>query len=94
MTVAPSPRARAEDIGQTVGQIVGTVLERHVDSSVDVFDLGATSLAFIRIVAEINERYDIKLDVAELEDDEASIDTLSRLVVKLLKSQESATVRS
>jgi acyl carrier protein len=59
------------------------VLDRDVDPAIDVFDQGATSLAFIRIVAEVSERYGITVDVAELE--EASIDRLSELVAEQLK---------
>ena len=85
MTAAP-------DVRQTVGEIVRTVLDREVDPAVDVFDQGATSLAFIRVVAEVNERFDITLDVAELE--EASVEALSALVTEQLKTQEPATVRN
>jgi acyl carrier protein len=74
-----------------IREIVRTVLERDVDPSVDVFDQGATSLAFIRIVAEVNDRYDISVDVAELE--EASVDALSGLVAEQLKSQDPVTAR-
>jgi acyl carrier protein len=92
MTAPPSAHASVGDIRQTIREIVRTVLDRDVDSSVDLFDQGATSLAFIRIVAEINERYNIKLDVTELE--EASTDTLSGLVAGQLNGQESVKARS
>lgn len=69
----------AEEINRSVADITGEVVERDdIDPAVDLFDQGATSLAYIRIVAEINERYDIELDVAELE--EASVDAMSALV--------------
>jgi acyl carrier protein len=92
MTAPSGTRASAEDIRQAVGEIVRVVLDRDVDASVDLFDQGATSLAFIRIVAEVNERYDITLDVTELE--EASTYTLSGLVAEQLSSQESVQARS
>ncbi|MFE2971075.1 acyl carrier protein [Streptomyces sp. NPDC059340] len=77
MTV--SPDAPATGIRRSVEDAVHAVLERDaVDPAVDLFDQGVTSLAFIRIVAQLNEKYDITLDVAELE--EASIDALSALV--------------
>jgi acyl carrier protein len=91
MTASPSAGVAVADTRQTIGEIVRTVLDREVDPELDVFDQGATSLAFIRIVAEVNERFDIALDVAELE--EASVDTLSALVAEQLKSQDSVTVR-
>jgi Phosphopantetheine attachment site. len=83
--------AGVTEIRQTIRDITRTVLERDVDPSVDVFDQGATSLAFIRIVTEINERYDITADVAELE--EASVDALSALVAEQLNSQQPVTAR-
>jgi acyl carrier protein len=92
MTAPPNARASEGDLRHTIHEIVRTVLDRDVDSSVDLFDQGATSLAFIRIVAEVNGRYDITLDVAELE--EASTDMLSSLVAKQLRSQESVKARS
>jgi acyl carrier protein len=79
------------DIRQTIRDITHTVLEHDVDPCVDVFDQGATSLAFIRIVAEINERYGITVDVAEL--DEASVDELSALVTQQVNSQQPVTAR-
>ncbi len=91
MTALKGAGVPVRDIRQTIGDIVRTVLDRDVHPSVDVFDQGATSLAFIRIVANVNERYDITLDVAELE--EASVDTLSVHVAEQLKSQEPATAR-
>ena len=91
MTAPPSAGVAVADAWQTIREIVRTVLDRDVDPSVDVFDQGATSLAFIRIVAEVNERYDITVDVAELE--EASVDTLSGLVAEQLKGQDPVTAR-
>jgi acyl carrier protein len=87
MTAPPSAGVTVADVRQTISEVLRTVLERDVDPSIDVFDQGATSLAFLRVVAEINEKYDIAMDVAELE--EASVDTLSALVAEQLQSQES-----
>lgn len=85
------PGVPVADIRQTIGDITRAVLERDVDPSVDMFDQGATSLAFIRIVAEVNERYDITVDVAELE--EASVDEMSALVAQQLNRQQPVTAR-
>jgi acyl carrier protein len=76
-------------IAQAIREIARAVLESDLDPSVDMFDQGATSLAFLRIVAQVNERYGITVDVGELED--ASLDMLSGLVARQLKSQLSAT---
>jgi acyl carrier protein len=85
------PGVPVADIRQTIGAITQAVLERDIDPSVDMFDQGATSLAFIRIMAEVNERYDITVDVAELE--EASVDEMSALVARQLNSQQPVTAR-
>ncbi len=92
MTAPAGDGSSGSDLQQTIGEIVRTVLGRDIESSVDLFDQGATSMAFIRIVAEVNKRYEITLDVAELE--EASADTLSMLVARQLDSQESVKARS
>jgi acyl carrier protein len=91
MTAPPSAGVQAADVRPTITDIVHSVLERDVDPSIDVFDQGATSLAFLRIVAEVNAKYDITVDVAELE--EASVDALSQLVAEQLKKQEPVTAR-
>ena len=85
------PDVPVADIRQTIEHITRAVLEREIDPSVDVFDQGATSLAFIRIVAEVNERYGITANVAELE--EASVDEMSSLVAQQLNSQQPVTAR-
>jgi acyl carrier protein len=75
--------AVAPAIRQWIGDTVCTVTERDdVDPAVDMFDQGVTSLAFIRIVAQINGNYGITVDVEELED--ATIDSLSALVQALV----------
>lgn len=79
MTALRGSGVSMAEVLQTVMEIVRTMLDRDdIEPSVDVFDQGATSLAFIRIVAKLNERYDITLDVAGLA--EASVDSLSALV--------------
>lgn len=84
MTAPPSADVPVTDVREMITNIVHAELDREVDPSVDMFDQGVTSLAFIRIVAQVNEKYDIAMDVAELE--EASVDTLSELVARQLKS--------
>lgn len=91
MTALPSTGVPVVDVRDTIIDIVHAELDRDIDPSVDVFDQGATSLAFIRIVARINERYDIAVDVEELE--EASVDALSGLVAAQLKADETVTAR-
>jgi acyl carrier protein len=91
MSAPASAGVAVADIALTIREIARTVLERDVDPAVDMFDQGATSLAFIRIVTEVSERYGITVDVGELE--EASVDALSELVAEQCSSQEPATAR-
>lgn len=78
------------DLQQTIHEIVCTILERDVDPTLDVFEQGATSLAFIRSVAKVSERYGIAVDVSELE--EASVEKLSELVAQQLETSAPAKV--
>ncbi|HEX3786907.1 MAG TPA: acyl carrier protein [Pseudonocardiaceae bacterium] len=79
MTAAQRTDVPASDVRQSIIGIVQAVLDREViDPAVDLFDQGVPSLVFLRILARINEKYDIAVDVATLE--EASIDELSALV--------------
>lgn len=82
---APPSAGVPVDVQETIIDIVRTHLDREVDPSIDVFDQGVTSLSFLRIVTQINEKYGITLDVAEL--DEASVDTLSGAVAEQLRSE-------
>jgi acyl carrier protein len=79
MTTVPSTGPVTAEVTQEITQIVRAVLERdEIDPAVDLFEQGATSLAFIRIVSQLNERYDITADVASLE--EASIEAVAELI--------------
>lgn len=64
---------------QEIAEIVEEVLGRRVAPDQDLFDQGATSLAFVRIVALVNQRYDTALTGSEL-GDLASVDTLAAAV--------------
>ena len=86
MTAAQQTGLTAAEVKQTVTDIVRAELQRDIEPSVDVFDQGATSLAFLRIVAQVNEKFDITTDVAELE--ESSIDGLSELVAAQIKARD------
>ena len=86
MTTLRSTGTDLPEVLSTIGGIAHRVLERDVDPAVDVFDQGATSLAFIRMLAEVGRRYGVTVDVAELE--EARLDLLSQLVVDQLVEQE------
>lgn len=74
------------EVLSTIGGIAHRVLGRDVDPAVDLFDQGATSLAFIRMVAEVGARYGVTVDVAELE--EARIDLLSQMVADQLVTDQ------
>ncbi len=77
------------EVRPAVHAIVRSVLERDVDPAVDVFDQGATSLAFIRAVARISQEYGVTVDVSGLE--EASVDSLSELVARQLDTTRTTT---
>jgi acyl carrier protein len=91
MTAAPGANVSAPDVRQYVTDIISDVLDRQADPGIDLFDQGATSLAFIRILAMITERYGITVDVATLE--EASIDSLSVLVTGQLNGENALTAK-
>lgn len=89
MTTPASAPEQTTDVRATVLEVMRTVLERDLDPTVDVFDQGATSLAFVRALAQINDRFGITVDVGELE--EASIDEVAVLVARQLADRGSAT---
>ncbi|MGC4806667.1 amino acid adenylation domain-containing protein [Micromonospora sp. DT233] len=72
----PGPAQAADDgVLGVVGAIAAEVLGRpSVATDTDLFDLGATSLAFIRIIAEVNRRFGTGLNGSEL-----GVATLRRL---------------
>lgn len=79
MTIPSGAVGSGDGTRSSVGKIVQAVLDKQaIDETIDLFDQGVTSLAFIRIVAQLNERYSITVDVKALE--EASISSLSALV--------------
>jgi acyl carrier protein len=74
-----TPNATASGIRRTVIDVVGAVLDGdQVDPATDLFDQGVTSLAFVRMVARLNQEYNTAFDVTELDD--VSIDSLAALV--------------
>ncbi|MER7274098.1 amino acid adenylation domain-containing protein [Dactylosporangium sp. NPDC000244] len=64
---AAAPAAPDGDVLAVVGSLAGAVLGRErVNPDSDLFDIGATSLAFIRIIAEVNRRFGTELNGSEL----------------------------
>lgn len=65
---------------EEITAIVASVLQRdRVRPEVDLFDQGATSLAYMRIIAEINQRYQVSLNGSEV-DGVATVERLARAV--------------
>ena len=65
---------------EEISAIVESVLQRdHVRPDLDLFDQGATSLAYVRIIAEINQRYQLSLNGSEV-DGVATIERLAQVV--------------
>ena len=63
-----------------ITQIVESVLKRtHLDPNRDLFEQGATSLAYVRIIAGINQRYQLSLNGSEVEG-LATIERLAKVV--------------
>ncbi|MFI9594985.1 amino acid adenylation domain-containing protein [Nonomuraea sp. NPDC052265] len=76
--------AQASSAAKVVQRIAEDVLERdEVPPQVDLFDLGATSLAMTRIIAQVNERFGLELTGRELEE-EASVACLASCVEERL----------
>ena len=65
---------------EDVTGIVDEVLQgREIRPDVDLFDQGVTSLAFVRIIASVNERFGTSLTGSELVDG-ATVDNLVAVV--------------
>lgn len=65
---------------EEIGAIVASVLQRdHVRPDVDLFDQGTTSLAYVRIISEINQRYGLSLNGSEV-DGVATVERLAKVV--------------
>jgi acyl carrier protein len=65
---------------EEISAIVESILGReHVPPDADLFDQGATSLAYVRIIAEINQRYQLSLNGSEV-DGVATIERLAQIV--------------
>ncbi|HEY3748194.1 MAG TPA: acyl carrier protein [Pseudonocardiaceae bacterium] len=93
MTSIPATQSSVDDIRESIQQMARAVLERAaIDPAVDLFDQGATSLAFLTIVAQVNDRFSISLDVSELE--EATIDMITALVHQQVSAGNSDEARS
>ncbi|WP_143168077.1 acyl carrier protein [Jatrophihabitans endophyticus] len=67
--------------GPTVDDITGIVrdvLQRdEIDPDGDLFQQGATSLAYVRVIAEINNRWQLSLNGSEV-DGEATVVRLTK----------------
>ncbi len=71
---------------EEISAIVSSVLRRdHVHPNVDLFDQGATSLAYVRIISEINRRYQLSLNGSEV-DGVATIERLAQVVAETAPS--------
>ncbi|HEU5333242.1 MAG TPA: amino acid adenylation domain-containing protein [Actinocrinis sp.] len=81
---AAARAARDPRIDEAVAGIAQGVLRQGaVPADRDLFDLGATSLAFIRIIAEVNQEFGIRLTGAEL-DGTASVESVADAVAAAL----------
>ncbi|CAM5595967.1 non-ribosomal peptide synthetase [Streptomyces diastaticus] len=78
---AKGPANGAEGTRAAVTAVVGEVLggSRSPGPDTDLFEVGATSLAFVRIIAGVNERFGLELTGSEL-DGEATISRITACV--------------
>lgn len=54
---------------ETVLRIVGEVLRKDgIGLDDDLFSIGATSLSFVRVLAQVNETFDVTVHATELAD--------------------------
>lgn len=90
MSATPVPLPSVADVRDVVTEVAGAVLEREIDTSLDLFDQGATSLAFIRIVTDVGERYGIEVRVEDLE--EATVQLVADLVVLQIGERQPVAV--
>jgi len=80
---AAAPEATTP-IEQSIANIWQQVMQRAVGAHDDFFDIGGTSLGFMRILALVNEHFGLRLNGSEL-GDEASISRLSVCVDRALR---------
>jgi hypothetical protein len=67
IVVAPGAVTAPTGAEQAILDVVGEVLGRPgIRLDDDLFDHGATSLSFVRILALINQRYQVMVPIAEL----------------------------
>lgn len=59
--------ATVHSAGGAILEIVREVLGRPLGLDDDMFDHGATSLAFVRVLARINDEFGVMVDVADLD---------------------------
>lgn len=86
-------RRRADDVRATVRGLVLEILDRpDVDTNADLFELGATSMAFLRIVARLHDRFGAVIDAFELE--RTTVDALSTLVLAKRASEQPSEMES
>ncbi|MFE0417501.1 amino acid adenylation domain-containing protein [Streptomyces tendae] len=80
-----------DDVRATVTGIVEAALDTGpLPADRDMFDLGATSLLFVRVVAEVNRHFGLSLNGSEL-GDAASVDNLVTAVAERVGTVTSAS---
>ncbi len=87
----PSTHGVNEDVATQVARAVASVLQRDVPPDADIFDLGATSLAYVRIIATLNKQFGISLTGSEL-DEIASVEALTAATTAVLAQRSATTV--
>jgi acyl carrier protein len=79
----------AEDIESELRAIAGPLLGRSdVSAERDLFDQGATSLSFVRLLVEVKRRFDVTVNPVALDGD-ASLERLATTIHKVLTERAS-----
>lgn len=81
-----------EALEAQIGDIVAKTLPRaRFEPEDDLFDLGLTSLAFVRVIAELNARYGTNLNGSEL-GDIASVRSMTGAIALAISKTSTSTI--
>ncbi|GAB3227129.1 hypothetical protein GCM10027447_17940 [Glycomyces halotolerans] len=88
-TATAAPRTSRDDIESEMTAIAGPLLGKsEVSAEKDLFDQGATSLSFVRLLVEVKRRFGVAVDPVALDGD-ASIGRIAQTVHTELTDRES-----
>ncbi|MBY8849640.1 amino acid adenylation domain-containing protein [Saccharothrix longispora] len=86
-----NPPAAEADVVTAVTEIAAGVMGRPVDPAVDLFDIGATSLSFVRIITGVNLRFGLRLTGGELDGTASALAIAEQVELARAATTEHAT---